>query len=58
MNKVELKKLVAESIDAQADKIIEIGNYLWNNPELGFKEVKGAARVTSELKKLGLNPIF
>lgn len=55
MNKLELKNLVCKSIDEQAEKIIDIGTYLLKNPELGFKEVKGAARVASELNKLGLS---
>jgi len=55
MDKLELKKMVCQSIETQADKIIEIGTYLLNNPELGFKEVKGAARVASEFEKLGLS---
>ena len=55
MDKLELKKMICQSIETQADKIIEIGTYLLKNPELGFKEVKGAACVIKEFDRLGLS---
>jgi amidohydrolase len=54
MEKDLLKERVCQAIDEQAERIIDIGTYLLNNPELGFKEVKGAARVAKEFDQLGM----
>jgi amidohydrolase len=55
LNKSELKRKVCEAIESQADKIIEVGNFMMSSPELGFKEFKGSARVVAELENLGLS---
>lgn len=51
-----LKKNVCAEIDRQWGKIVEIGSYLFENPELGYKEVKAARLVAQEFRALGLNP--
>lgn len=40
MSKDKLKKRVIEAIDNHAENIIEIGDHIWRNPELGYKEYK------------------
>ena len=41
MNTEQLKKIVCDTIDQNRDKICEIGNSIYKNPELGFKEYFG-----------------
>ncbi|MCP3966331.1 MAG: amidohydrolase [Lentisphaerae bacterium] len=55
--KEELKKLVCEAIDLAQEEIIEIGEYIWNNPETGYKEHKAGKLVAEKLKSLQL-PCF
>lgn len=55
MDKNELKKLVCQEIDKNAKKIIETGNNIFKNPELGFKENRTASIVEKTLTELGLN---
>jgi hypothetical protein len=38
MQKEELKAKVFAAIDANAAKIIEIGETIWKNPEPGYRE--------------------
>lgn len=46
MSKEDLKRRVCEEIDRHAGRIIEIGEGIFNQPELGFKEFKiGRAHV-------------
>ncbi|MBN1682346.1 amidohydrolase [Candidatus Bathyarchaeota archaeon] len=54
MDKSELKRKVCEAIDKRSTEIIAIGDYIWQNPEAGFREYKTAKRVVEEFKKLGL----
>ncbi len=54
MTTEELKQRVCEAIDAHAERIIGIGESIWNNPELGFKEVKTARLVAEVFQELGL----
>ncbi|MEL7625134.1 MAG: amidohydrolase [Clostridiales bacterium] len=54
MNKEELKIKVLEQIDKNAQRIIEIGQSIFQNPELGFKEYKTAALTADTLESLGL----
>jgi len=53
MNKDKLKKKVIEAIDNHAEDIIEIGDHIWGNPELGYKEYKTAEFVESKYKEYG-----
>jgi amidohydrolase len=52
----ELKALLLEAVDRRASDIIAIGERIWRNPELGFKEVKTARLVEDTLGQLGLTP--
>lgn len=56
MDKELLKQKVCATIDAYADKIEEISNSIGDEPELGFKEVKTAAKVADFMRDLGLDP--
>jgi amidohydrolase len=55
MDKNKLKKLVCDEIDNNSKEIIEIGNDIFNHPELGFKENRTASIVEKSFEKLGLN---
>jgi amidohydrolase len=54
--KEEVKRQISEAIDRRADQIINIGETVRHNPELGFKEIKTARLVEQTLKELGLSP--
>ncbi|MGI5839092.1 MAG: amidohydrolase [bacterium] len=54
MNKAELKAQVCAAIDKRAADIIEIGETIFRQPELGFKEFKTAALVKERFTALGL----
>ncbi len=56
MKKEVLKAKVCAAIDAYADKIQELANDIAREPELGFKEVKTAAKVAAYMRDLGLEP--
>ena len=56
MNINDLKNKALENIEANKDKIIEIGEKIYNNPELGYKENFATDLVFDEMDKLGLNP--
>lgn len=55
MTKAELKKRVCEAIDKRAEEIIAVGDFMFNNPELGYKEHKAADLVEEKFKALGLD---
>lgn len=50
----ELKTLVCQAIDEQADRIIAFAKAVEETPELGFKETKTAARTARFFQDLGL----
>ncbi|PLX31784.1 MAG: amidohydrolase, partial [Clostridiales bacterium] len=52
----ELKQKVCEVIDENRDRIIGIGEEIFSNPELGYKEYKATELIAREFQKLGLNP--
>ncbi len=54
MEKEQLKKRVCNAIDQHAEKIIETGNRILANPELGYKEHRTAARVEETWRELNL----
>ena len=56
MTKDELKKSVCAAIDAAAADIKALAADIEREPELGFKEVKTAAKVENYMRKLGLDP--
>lgn len=57
MDKELLKQRVNAAIDESAAKIKDIADRIYAEPELGFKEVKTAAKVAAFMKEeLGLDP--
>lgn len=54
MTKDELKKQVCEAIVKRADDMMAFGKTVFDEPELGFKEVKTSAKVQAAFDKLGL----
>ena len=52
MNKNELKQLCIKTIDENRDEIIRIGNEIYKNPELGYKEFKSTEIVKNAMKNL------
>lgn len=49
----ELKKAACEAIDRRRDDIIALGDAIFNEPELGYKEVKTAAKIQKVFDDLG-----
>ncbi len=54
MDSEHLKASVAEAIDQETSRILELASRLWRHPELGFKEVRTAAIIREEFGHLGL----
>lgn len=54
MDKASLKQRVLEAIDNRREEIIALGEEIWRNPELGYKEHKTAALVERVYEQLGL----
>ena len=54
MDREELKQRVAAEIDRRQDEIIALGERIWQDPEMGFKEVRTARVIAQEFEKLGL----
>lgn len=54
MNKESLKCAACEEIDRQRERILQIGNSILDNPELGFKETKTAALVEEQFRQMKL----
>jgi len=52
----ELKQRVHEAIERHAQAIIAVGEQIRRHPELGFKELRTAALVEAEFRRLGLVP--
>ena len=55
-HKDELKHRVCEAIDAQRQRIIDLGQMILKNPEVGFKERQTAKLVADTLRELSLLP--
>lgn len=49
-----MKNKIFKAIDDNRQAIIECGEYILNNPELGYKEFKTSQRVKEEFDKLGI----
>lgn len=49
-----LKAAVCEEIDRRREDVFAIGEAIWRNPELGFKEFGTAALVAREFGRLGI----
>ena len=56
MTRQELKQRVHEAIERHAQAIIAVGEQIRRHPELGFKELRTAALVEAEFRRLGLVP--
>lgn len=54
MDKLQLKEKCIRFIDENKASIISIGQKLYNNPELGYREVSSTELVANYLKELGL----
>lgn len=52
--KEELKKLVCDAIDKRREEITALGNSIFDEPELGFKEYKTAAKFKAVLDELNI----
>jgi amidohydrolase len=55
MDRQVLKKKLLDAVEARADDIIAAGDWIWDNPEVGFKEHKTADYTAGIFKKLGLD---
>ena len=53
VSKSSLKNDAIKAVDRLAPKILDVGNYLFDNPELGYKETKATAHVADLLEKTG-----
>lgn len=56
MDVSQLKQAVCEAIDASQVQIVDIGESIMDDPELGFKEFNTSNRVKDEFQSLGLTP--
>ena len=54
MTREELKRKVCEAIAARKDDIIALGESIFNEPELGYKETKTAGKVERVFTELGI----
>lgn len=55
MDKNELKQLVCDTIDKFSTEIIDIGDTIFRNPELGYKEFKTSKLVKEVFDRIGLS---
>ncbi len=49
-----MKQKILDAIDENREAILACGEYILNNPEMGFKEFKTSEYVKNEFKKLGI----
>jgi amidohydrolase len=54
MDKFALKKKLLDAVEARAEDIIAVGEWIWRNPEVGFKEYKTAEYTAGIFRDLGL----
>lgn len=52
MTKEELKKKVCAAIEARREDVLALGNSIFKEPELGYKETKTAAKVEKAFQEL------
>jgi hypothetical protein len=55
MDKASLKKVLLDAVEARADDIIAAGDWIWRNPEAGFKEFKTAEYTAGIFRGLALD---
>lgn len=46
-------KLITEAVEKHRDIILEAERYIWNNPQVGYKEEKASAYLAKAFEKLG-----
>lgn len=56
MDKATLKDLACKAIRTHAEEIIRLGDSIFREPELGFKETASAAKVAAALERHGIAP--
>ena len=49
----ELRETIDTAVDSLSDRLIEINDWMYHNPEPGFLEFKASSMLTDELKKHG-----
>lgn len=52
LSKEELKSKACQEIDRRGEEIIGVAKTIWENPELGFKEMKTSRLIAQEFAKL------
>ncbi len=57
MNIDPIEKRIMEIIDEKRLEIIDVGNYIWKNAELGYKEFKTSSLFAEKMQSLGMNPM-
>ncbi len=55
MDRDTLKKQICEAVERRRGDVIEIGEDIMRNPELGFKEFRTSSLVASEFGRMGLS---
>lgn len=53
-----LRKEIEEEIEAYSPRIIEMNDWMYHNPEIGFKEFKASKMLSDELKTHGFEVKF
>ncbi len=51
-----MKKRLLDAVEARADDIIAAGEWIWRNPEVGYREYKTAEYTAKIFSELGLEP--
>lgn len=51
--KERLVEIAINEIDNRKDELVELSNYIWHNPELGYKEYKACKVLADTLEKEG-----
>lgn len=57
LNEQTVKKLNA-IIDQNRERILNVADYIWKNPETGYREWKTTAFLNEQFIKLGYNPVL
>ncbi|SFM29757.1 amidohydrolase [Pelosinus propionicus] len=55
MKKEELKQKICQAIEANKEQIFALGESIYKEPELGFKETKTASKVEEIFRELGIS---
>lgn len=50
--KIYMKNII-EEIDSKKDELVKLSQYIWENPELGYKEIKAKEALCNYLEKQG-----